>query len=967
MKQTHSLLKRQLKQHFGGLDSLPKEWQGFIEAVNNAYWESDTDRGMLERSLDLSSQELLQANSEMRAVFQAFPDLFFRLDAEGKILDYKAGSTTDLYLPPEKLLGKRMQDIPLEDVGNKFHEAIQQVQETKSLVSIEYSLTIQNREYFYEARLLSLLENQFIVIVRNITERKRAEEEIRKFKTISDRASYGSAISDLEGNLIYINESFAQMHGYTPGELIGKNLSVFHNEEQMKNVERLNKQLVQKGSYVAEEVWHKRKDSTVFPTLMTATVIKDEKEKPLLLAATATDITERKRSEEKLRKAKEQAEEANQLKSEFLTNMSHEIRTPMNAIIGMTGITLDTDLTEEQREYLDIVKESGYALLGLIDDILDLSKIEAGGVKVETIDFDLRTTIEGVADTLAARASTKGLELACMIHRGVPTLLRGDPGRLRQVLMNLGGNAVKFTEKGEVVIRAEVLEETKEQAALLFSVTDTGVGIFKDKQKKIFESFTQADGSATREYGGTGLGLSISKRLVELLGGQIGVESQPEKGSRFWFTITFEKQKGFKEILLTLPPDIRGMRMLVVDDNKTNRTILIKMLESFGCCAEAAESGAKALQVLKKAAHKEKLFDLVLLDMQMPEIDGEQTLRSIKDNPEIKDVTVIIVASVGVGAVTSRLEDLGCAGYLMKPVKQSQLFDTIITVLSQHKNKVREKPIPIVTRHIVEEQKRRAVRILLAEDNPMNQKFAITLLKKAGYGVDAVGNGRMVIEVLKQRDYDLILMDVQMPQMNGFEATKAIREREGESKHTPIIAMTAHAMKGDREQCLQAGMDDYIAKPIEPQELFDAIEKWVKSSDRNRATPREGDSKKGNLLKAIPIDLKTTLKRFGGDKEFFKKMLGEFLNSVPKQLEKLAEAIEKGDEGVVEKEAHSVKGAAGNLGAEAFAQVALQLEILVRKKDLTGAKALLSDLKAELKHLEEYFKQSFKEKIALKS
>jgi len=464
------------------------------------------------------------------------------------------------------------------------------------------------------------------------------------------------------------------------------------------------------------------------------------------------------------------------------------------------------------------------------------------------------------------------------------------------------------------------------------------------------------------------LGLSISRRLVELMGGKIGVESQPGKGSRFWFTATLEKQKEFKDIPpASVPADIRGKRVMVVDDNKTNRTILVKMLESFGCSAEAVESGDEAIKILKRAVHKEKLFDLVLLDMQMPEMNGEETLRIFKDDPEIKDVAVVMLTSVGVRGDASRLETLGCAAYLLKPIKQSQLFDTIITVLSRQKAGAKEKPVPIVTRHTIAEQKRQRIRILIAEDNFMNQKLAVTLLKRVGYSVDAVENGRKAIEALNRTSYDLILMDVQMPEMDGFEATRAIREREGEEKHMPIVAMTAHAMKGDQERCLQAGMDDYISKPIEPQELFGAIEKWTKSSDRKKFIPPDDKSEKDAHLKDVPVDIESALNRFDGDKDFFKGMLQDFLDYTPKQLQILDEAVEKGDAKAVEKEAHSLKGVAGNLSAKPIADLALKLELLARTKDLAGAKEAIRNLRAQLAHLQEYFNQKVREKIELKA
>jgi CheY-like chemotaxis protein len=450
-------------------------------------------------------------------------------------------------------------------------------------------------------------------------------------------------------------------------------------------------------------------------------------------------------------------------------------------------------------------------------------------VELETIDFDLRVTVEGVTEALAPNALEKGLELACMVHHSVPVLLKGDPGRLKQILLNLGSNAVKFTEKGEVIIRVDLQEESEDSVTLVFSVTDTGTGVPEDKQKEVFESFVQVDGSTTRAYSGTGLGLSICKRLVELLGGQIGLESDPGKGSRFWFRVTCEKQTESTDVLPPVTSDIRGKRILVIDDNATNRRILVNMLESFGCSADSGGGGAEALDLLKKATREKKVFDLLLLDKHMPGMDGEQTLRAIKDEPEIKDVPVVILTSAGMRGDVARLQALSCIGYLLKPVKQSQLHDLIVTVLTRQDTELGSGPVRIVTRHTLTEQKRRRVRILIVEDNPMNQKVAVSLLKRAGYLVEAVENGKMAIEAMKSKPCDLVFMDIQLPEMDGLEATKTIREMEGAKKHTPIIALTAYAMKGDQERFLEAGLDDYISKPIEPQELLDATDKWTKS------------------------------------------------------------------------------------------------------------------------------------------
>jgi two-component system sensor histidine kinase/response regulator len=945
------------------------------------------------------AEEILrQSENKYRELIENLPQKIFLKDKNSIYVSCNENYARDLKIKPDEIPGKTDYDFYPRELAEKYCADDQRIMKLGNTEDIEERY-IQNEREFWVHTVKTPIKDEkgncigLLGIFWDITERKKAEEKLReseeRYRDLFDNASDLIQSADEIGKFVYVNKKWKEVLGYSDEEIKKLNLTDILRKDQVPHCMGLFKKVVSGETLDNVEVVFVTKGGReIFASGFVSPWMKDGKF--VATRAIFRDVTEHKRAEENLKKAKEEAEEANRLKSEFLANMSHEIRTPMNAIIGMTGITLDTPLTDEQREYLNIVKESSYSLLGLLDDILDLSKIDAGRVELETIDFDLRATVESVTDTLTSRASDKGIELACLIHHTVPPFLQGDPVRLRQILMNLGGNAVKFTEKGEVVIQVELQEETQDRATLLFSVTDTGISIPQDKQGKIFDSFTQADGSTTRKYGGTGLGLSICRRLVELMGGQIGVESKPGKGSRFWFSVTLQKQKESKETFPIAFSDIQGCRILVVDDNQTNRTILIKMLESFGCSIEAVGSGAEAIQVLKRIVQQENFFDLVLLDMHMPEMDGEETLRVIKDNPEIRDVPVVILTSIGERGDVARLEALGCAGYMTKPIKQSQLFDTIVTVLSQKKADTKEKPMPIVTRYIITEQKYQGVRILVAEDNPMNLKLAVTLLKKAGYSVDAVENGRLAVKALKQASYDLIFMDVQMPEMDGFEATKVIREIEGESKHTPIIAMTAHAMKGDRERCLQAGMDDYISKPIEPKEMFNAVEKWTKYSDGHKVTSLDNKSKSRNLrkfpvtsaansatrlnsvrtddnLKEVPLDIKAALLRFDNDKEFFKEMLQEFLDYVPKLLQTIEEAVKRRDAKLVEREAHSLKGAAGNLNAKQIVELALKLELLGRTGDLTGAEEMIENLRAEYKRLDEYAHQSLLVENAVKS
>ena len=644
-------------------------------------------------------------------------------------------------------------------------------------------------------------------------------------------------VRDRQGRFTFANQTLAAAYGTTVEDLLGKTDADFNTvPAQVQKYHHEDSQVMDSMTQkVIPEQEFTDKNGRLHWLQSIKIPLGDAGDAAQQVLGVATDITLQKQAALQLQEAKEAAETSTRSKSEFLANMSHEIRTPMNGVIGMTGLLLDTELNTEQRDFAETISASGHALLTIINDILDFSKIEAGKLQFETIDFDLLNAVEGTVELLAERAREKQLELASLVYRDVPTLLRGDPGRLRQVLTNLVGNAVKFTERGEVIVRAGKEAETEAHVVVRFAVTDTGIGINESAQVRLFQPFTQADGSTTRKYGGTGLGLAISKQLVEMMGGEMGVDSAPAKGSTFWFTARFERQPAGS---VAPPMDLRsldGLRVLIVDDNGTNRKILAHQLSSWGMTHDEADCGRRALELLREAASRGVPYDVAVLDLLMPEMDGFELAHAIKTDPTIERARLVLLTSYGQRGHGATSSEVGIAAYLTKPVRQSQLFDCLMTVVNQRPGipgagQASGETEALVTKHKLQETKAVSAKlILLAEDNIINQKVAVRQLAKLGYRADTVVNGREALEALARIPYDLVLMDCQMPEMDGYEATAEIRRREeAGARRTPIVAMTAHALAGDRDICIASGMDDYISKPVKTEELARALGLWLK-------------------------------------------------------------------------------------------------------------------------------------------
>ncbi len=868
--------------------------------------------------------------------------------------------------------------------GDKGPEAYRALWETIT-AGHEWRGDLHNRkksgELYWERALISPLRDpagritHFLAVKEDITERRRIEaalgESEAKHRLLIENSHDIIYTADVEGVFTFASQAWSAILGHPVDEVVGQPIQRFvHPDDhalirsslQMARLTGLRQPDMECRLLHADGSWRWSAVSVVALMGPASAITGFE--------GTIHDIAARKRAEDALRetnralkattaRANELAAQANQAsraKSEFLANMSHEIRTPMNGVIGMTGLLLDTELDAEQRDYAEIVRTSAEALLALINDILDFSKIEAGKLDLEMLDFDLRTTLEDVADLLAVRAHEKGLDVVCVADPEVPALLRGDPGRLRQILLNLGGNAVKFTEQGGVAIRASVAAEDDDLATVRFAVTDTGIGIPRDRQGALFSVFTQVDGSTTRKYGGTGLGLAISKQLAELMGGAIGLESEPGRGSTFWFTAVFEKRPAGSVPVPAARAELAGARVLVVDDLDTNALLVTTLLRGWGCRCDTAADGEAALDRLRQAVDEGDPFDAALLDKLMPGMDGVELGWRIKESAELRDTRLIMMTSHGERGDAARVSQAGFAGYLTKPLRQSQLRECLALVLGRG-DAPAETPAPtLVTRYTVAEARSHRARILLAEDNVTNQLVASKIIEKLGYRVDVVANGREALAALRDIPYDLVLMDCQMPELDGLEATREVRDPESSVRDhlVPIIAMTAHVMKGDREKCIAAGMDDYLGKPVRPEELAVVLERWL--TERAVAGPVAAEAAVAVVAdppepSAPVFDRAAFLSRVMGDEDLLREITELFLADLPVQLEQLAAAISSGDCDLAGRLAHGVKGASANVGGEALRETAWEAEKAGKAKDLAALVTLLPEMQARFVRL----------------
>ena len=897
-------------------------------------------------ALEESRVQLAERTQKLQAILDGAVDAIITIDEYGTIEAANTSAERTFGYSEDEMIGTNVSRLMPEPFSAQHDQYLRNYRESaeRKVIGIGREVEALRKDGSVFSADLAVSEvvlpdrRLFTGFVRDITDRLKAQQRETELGRLLEDSLSEVYVFDAETlNFVQVNRGARNNLGYSMDEL--RRLTPLDLKPEF-TPETFEAQVAPLRNGETEQLEfrtvHARKDGTRYPVdvrLQLATFRGQS-----VFVANTLDITERKQFEQSLQFAKAEAELANQAKSEFLANMSHEIRTPMNGILGMTAIALETSLTEEQRDYLETINSSADSLLAVINDILDFSKIEAGKLELDVSDFALRSVVGDTLKTLAVRAHEKDLELLWQVAPNVPNAFIGDSGRLRQILLNLIGNAVKFTEVGEIYTRCAVESTSKEGVVLHFSVTDSGCGIPSEKQRHIFDAFTQADASTTRTHGGTGLGLAISANLVRLMGGQIWLESETGKGSTFHFTVRLQRSRSGVGESSSHPVSLDGVRVLVTDDNATNRKLLQEMLNAWGMTSVLAASVGEALDCLQRAAEENTPFDLILTDCHMPESDGFDLIAQVQAVAEFQNPVIMMLTSAVRPGTHERCHELGVAATLLKPIRPDELSHAISNVLA---DRIRSGHATREGGALPAQSTSRGYRILLAEDHRVNQKVATRMLERAGHTVQIANNGQEALTALGTGEFDLVLMDVQMPELDGLSATTAIREREiATGGHVPIIAMTAHAMTGDRERCLQAGMDDYISKPVQPESLHAKIADVMARYGRPGL---KGDSP--------VLDRAAALARVDGDAEFLQELAIDMLESLDQLGAEITDAARSGHARRLMTSAHALKGSAANFFAKRVIESATCMEQIGRAADLTDVDERLPDL---MTHLDEF-------------